>query len=103
MPYFLAMYPDFFTLGLVLLVTGESGVRDRMGRAECGRGAGVGKAWVAEWWGIRAGMVSDVRGRKARHRPLFPILDIIDNLGWIIHRYRGVRFNLFRKSLLDVE
>ena len=31
-------------------------------------------------------MVSDVRGRKARHRPLFPVLGIIDNLGWITHR-----------------
>ena len=74
-----------------------------MRRVGCGAGAGEGKAWVAEWWGIRAGMVSDVRGRKARHRPLFPIRGIIASLGWIIHRYRGVRFNFFRKSLLDVE
>ena len=39
----------FFALALVLLVTGESGVRDRMGTAECGGGAVVGKACVAEW------------------------------------------------------
>ena len=28
MPSFLATYPDFFTLGLVLLVTSKSGVRE---------------------------------------------------------------------------
>lgn len=50
-PYVLAEYPDFFALGLVLLVTGEAGVRDRMGKAG---GAGVGEAWgggmVGEDW-----------------------------------------------------
>ena len=43
MPYYLAKYPDFFALGLVLLLTGESGVRVRMGRVRCRRGGGLGK------------------------------------------------------------
>ena len=30
-PYFLATYADFFALGLVLLLAGESGVRNKMG------------------------------------------------------------------------
>lgn len=44
-PYSLAKYPDFFALGLVLLLTGETGFSDRMGRVGCGGRAGVGKAW----------------------------------------------------------
>jgi hypothetical protein len=43
MPYYLAKYPDFFALGLVLLLMGESGVRVRMGRVRCEREAGLGK------------------------------------------------------------
>ena len=30
-PYLLATYADFFALGLVLLLVGESGVRNKMG------------------------------------------------------------------------
>ena len=45
MPYFLAWYPDFFALGLVLLLTGETRFRDRTGRVGCGGAAGVQKAW----------------------------------------------------------
>ena len=37
-PYFLATYADFFALGLVLLLTGETGFSDGMGRVEYGRG-----------------------------------------------------------------
>ena len=44
LPYSLATYADFFALGLVLLMTGEKGLNNRMGRAGCGVGAGVGKA-----------------------------------------------------------
>ena len=44
LPYSLATYTDFFALGLVLLMTGETGLNDRMGRAGCGVGAGIGKA-----------------------------------------------------------
>ena len=44
LPYSLATYADFFALGLVLLMTGETGLNNRMGRAGCGVGAGVGKA-----------------------------------------------------------
>ena len=43
MPYYLAKYPDFFALGLVLLLTGESGVRVRMGKVRCEREAELGK------------------------------------------------------------
>ena len=42
--YSLATYADFFALGLVLLMTGEKGLNNRMGRAGYGVGAGVGKA-----------------------------------------------------------
>lgn len=41
LPHFLAKYPDFFALGLVLLFTGKIGITDRMGRMECG-GGGLG-------------------------------------------------------------
>ena len=37
-PHFLAEYPDFFALGLVLLLTGETGFSDGMGRVEYGKG-----------------------------------------------------------------
>ena len=42
-PHFLAKYPDFFALGLVLLLTGKTGVTDTMGRVGCGRGSWSGK------------------------------------------------------------
>ena len=35
---------DFFALGLVLLMTGETGINNRVGRAGCGVGAGIGKS-----------------------------------------------------------
>lgn len=38
----------------------------------------------------------DMRNRKARHRPFFPILGTIDNLDWVIHRFRGVHFRFFK-------
>ena len=44
LPYSLATYAHFFALGLVLLMTGEKGLNDRMETAECGAGAGVGKS-----------------------------------------------------------
>ena len=44
LPYSLATYADFFALGLVLLMTGETGLSNRMGRTGCEVGAGVGKA-----------------------------------------------------------
>jgi len=44
LPYSLATYADFFALGLVLLMTGETGLNNRVGRAGCGVGAGIGKA-----------------------------------------------------------
>ena len=42
--YSLATYADFFALGLVLLMTGDTGLNNRMGRVGCGVGAGVGKS-----------------------------------------------------------
>ena len=51
MPYFLARHPDFFALVLVLLFTGETGLRDRMGRVGCGGGVGVKKAWSSRMVG----------------------------------------------------
>ena len=44
-PYFLTTYADFFALALVLLLTGETGVSDRMRRVGYEGGAGVGKCW----------------------------------------------------------
>ena len=44
LPYSLATYADFFALGLVLLMTGDTGLNNRMGRVGCGVGAGVGKS-----------------------------------------------------------
>ena len=85
-PYFLAKYPDFFALGLVLLLTGETGFSDSMGRVGCGGGAGVGKAWDGRMVGglrLERG-VCDMRHRKARHRSSFPTVGTTDNLGWII-------------------
>lgn len=38
----LAKYPDFFSLGLVLLLTGEAGVRDGMGTVGHRGGIGMG-------------------------------------------------------------
>ena len=51
LPYSLATYADFFALGLVLLMTGETGLNNRMERAGCGMGAGVGKAWCGRMVG----------------------------------------------------
>ena len=45
MPDYLATYPDFVALAVVLLFTGETGVRVKMRRVGCGGGTGVGKAW----------------------------------------------------------
>ena len=42
-PYFLATYADFFALGLVLLLTGERGFSNGMGRVEYEEGS-----WGAE-------------------------------------------------------
>ena len=42
-PHFLAKYPDFFALGLVLLLTGERGFSNGMGRVEYEEGS-----WGAE-------------------------------------------------------
>lgn len=39
MPDYLARYPDFIALAVVLLLTGEIGVQIRMGREGCGGGA----------------------------------------------------------------
>ena len=44
-PYFLTTYAGFFALALVLLLTGETGVSDRMGGMGYGGGAGVGNYW----------------------------------------------------------
>ena len=50
-PYFLATYVDFFALGLVLLLTGETGFSDGTGRVEYGRGElGCRRLGAPEWW-----------------------------------------------------
>ena len=51
-PHFLAKYPDFLALALVLLLMGKTRPSDQRERSW---GGGVGKArnWGAEWKGIR--------------------------------------------------
>ena len=79
MPYYLAKYPDFVALSLVLLLTGETGIQVRMGRLGCGVAREVGweRHEVAELWEleIRVWLTKD---RKSRCRPLFPTLGITD-------------------------
>ena len=55
MPYFLASFPDFLALGLVLLLTGEKGPETE--REEQGMEGGMawGRLGVEEWWGIWTG------------------------------------------------
>ena len=52
MPYYLAKYPDFVALSLVLLLTGETGIQVRMGRLGCGVAGEVGweRHEVADMW-----------------------------------------------------
>ena len=53
MPDYLARYPDFIALAVVLLLTGEIGVQIRMGREGCGGGAerlGVAESQVIRTW-----------------------------------------------------
>ena len=55
MPYFLASFPDFLALGLVLLLTGEKGPETE--RKEQGMEGELvwGRLGVAEGWGIKTG------------------------------------------------
>ena len=55
MPYYLAKYPDFVALSLVLLLTGETGIQVMMGRVACGVAGELGweRHEVAELWEIR--------------------------------------------------
>ena len=79
MPYYLAKYPDFVALSLVLLLTGEAGIQVRMGRLGCGVAGELGweRHEEAELWEleIRVWLTKD---RKSRCRPLFPSLGITD-------------------------
>ena len=89
-PAYLTTYPDFWALALVLLLMGETGVRGRMGRAECGMGGAGNLAaeglGLQTSGGIRTGMKT---GRKAQLRLLFPTFGIISSLGWIILCHGG--------------
>lgn len=89
-PAYLTTYPDFWALALVLLLMGETGVRGRMGRAECGMGGAGNLAaeglGLQTSGGIRTGMKT---GRKAQLRLLFPTFGIISSLGWIILWWEG--------------
>ena len=55
MPYYLAKYPDFFALGLVLLLTGEKGPGTERKEQGMERGMAWEKLGVEEWWGIWTG------------------------------------------------
>ena len=54
-PSFLAPYPDFVALALVLLMAGKKGSEQSWGAWTMNGGARVGRAWVPEWSGIRTG------------------------------------------------
>ena len=67
MPSFLASFPDFLALGLVLLLTGERRPETEREEQVC-RGSWHGEGSKAEGWGIRTGkMVWNKKERKARH------------------------------------
>ena len=51
-PHFLAKYPDFLALALVLLFMGKTGPSDQRGRSRGGGGERPG-GWGAEWKEIR--------------------------------------------------
>ena len=55
MPYYLAKYPDFVALSLVLLLTGETGIQVRMGRLGCGAAGKLGweRLEVTELWELQ--------------------------------------------------
>ena len=83
MPHFLAKYPDFLALALVLLFMGKTGPSDQRGRS---RGGGVGKAGElgSKMEGIRTEKQCLGFERQEVSRPMFPTLGDTDILGWII-------------------
>lgn len=76
--------PDFWALALVLLLMGETGVRDRMEERNVGWGElGTGcRRLGAQTSGELTGLGKT--RRKAQPRLLFPTLGNISSLGWII-------------------
>ena len=55
MPYFLASFPDFLALGLVLLLTGEKGPETEREEQVMEGELVWGRLGVAEGWGIKTG------------------------------------------------
>ena len=101
MPFFLATYSDFVTLGLLLVMIGEKGT-------ETGR-----EDWSVEQQLGRERLRCRIRGvntrrkgdRRGGHTLLFFILGTIDKLGWIIFDVGGcpMHCKVFKKSVLGIE
>ena len=101
MPFFLATYSDFVTLGLLLVMIGEKGT-------ETGR-----EEWSVEQQLGRERLRCRIRGvntrrkgdRRGGHTLLFFILGTIDKLGWIILDVRvcPMHCKVFKKSVLGIE
>ena len=77
MPYFLASFPDFLALGLVLLLTGEKGPETE--REERGMEGELawGRLGVAEKWRVRTekkGFGIRKRGRQDREHFFVPLV-----------------------------
>ena len=78
MPYYLAKYPDFVALSLVLLLTGETGVQVRMGKLGCGAVGELGweRCEVEELWELEI-RVCDTKARSQDVEHCFPPLALL--------------------------
>ena len=78
MPYYLAKYPDFVALSLVLLLTGETGIQVRMGRLGCGAVGELGweSCEVEELWELEI-RVCDTKARSQDVEHCFPPLALL--------------------------
>jgi len=90
MPSFLATYPDFVALGLLLVMIGEKGTET--GREELDVEQELGRERLrCRIRGVKTGRKGDRRGG---HTLLFFILGTIDKLGWIILGVGGLSYAL---------
>ena len=76
MPYFLASFPDFLALGLVLLLTGEKGPKTEKEEKGMEGELAWGRLEVAERWRLRTekkGFGITKRGRQDREHFFVPL------------------------------
>ena len=79
MPYFLASFPDFLALGLVLLLTGEKGPETEKEEKGMEGELAWGRLEVAERWRLRTEKkrIWNNKERKARQRTFFRTLGLL--------------------------